>query len=668
MAIDLAQFHQTFFDESLEGLDAMESGLLNLDVGAADVDAINTIFRAAHSIKGGSATFGFNDIAKFTHVMETLLDETRSGKRNVTQQAVDILLESVDCLREMFAAIHHKADVNAARVALLQGKLDALLGSTGVSGQAANDGTQAAAQNAGWKIAFRPLSHLLCNGNDPVRLFRELQSLGGVDAVADMDNLPSFEELQPENCYLAWDITLTGMANEAEVADVFAWVEGDCELTITPLEAATVEKSSMPLPIVSAALASETMDNNTQFERRVATTDRRTGAATDNASIRVSIDKVDTLVNMVGELVITQSMLKQLGEDFDMGRIHKLRDGLLQLERNTHELQESVMRIRMLPMSFVFNRFPRMVHDLSQKLGKKVEIKMLGEQTELDKTVMEKIGDPLVHLIRNSLDHGIEMPEMRRAVGKPETGTLKLNAYHKGGNIIIEISDDGAGINKQKVLKRAIERGLVKVGETLSDEKIYELIFMPGFSTAEVVSDVSGRGVGMDVVQRNIKALGGAVEINAKEGIGTIISIRLPLTLAILDGMSIAVANDIFIIPMTFIVESLQPEKRDIKTVADKGRVVQVRGEYLPLIALYQLFGIASQVIEPDKGILVLLEAEGKKVALLVDALVGQYQVVLKSLESNYRKTEGIAGATIMGDGRVALILDITSLVRMSNR
>ncbi|HLA74663.1 MAG TPA: chemotaxis protein CheA, partial [Gammaproteobacteria bacterium] len=571
MAIDLAQFHQTFFDESLEGLDAMESGLLNLDVGAADVDAINTIFRAAHSIKGGSATFGFNDIAKFTHVMETLLDETRSGKRNVTQQAVDILLESVDCLREMFAAIHHKADVNAARVALLQGKLDALLGSTGVSGQAANDGTQAAAQNAGWKIAFRPLSHLLCNGNDPVRLFRELQSLGGVDAVADMDNLPSFEELQPENCYLAWDITLTGMANEAEVADVFAWVEGDCELTITPLEAATVEKSSMPLPIVSAAPASETIDNNTQFERRVATTDRRTGAATDNASIRVSIDKVDTLVNMVGELVITQSMLKQLGEDFDMGRIHKLRDGLLQLERNTHELQESVMRIRMLPMSFVFNRFPRMVHDLSQKLGKKVEIKMLGEQTELDKTVMEKIGDPLVHLIRNSLDHGIEMPEMRRAVGKPETGTLKLNAYHKGGNIIIEISDDGAGINKQKVLKRAIERGLVKVGETLSDEKIYELIFMPGFSTAEVVSDVSGRGVGMDVVQRNIKALGGAVEINAKEGIGTIISIRLPLTLAILDGMSIAVANDIFIIPMTFIVESLQPEKRDIKTVADKG-------------------------------------------------------------------------------------------------
>ena len=668
MAIDLAQFHQTFFDESLEGLDAMESGLLNLDVGAADVDAINTIFRAAHSIKGGSATFGFNDIAKFTHVMETLLDETRSGKRNVTQQAVDILLESVDCLREMFAAIHHKADVNAARVALLQGKLDALLGSTGVSGQAANDGTQAAAQNAGWKIAFRPLSHLLCNGNDPVRLFRELQSLGGVDAVADMDNLPSFEELQPENCYLAWDITLTGMANEAEVADVFAWVEGDCELTITPLEAATVEKSSMPLPIVSAALASETMDNNTQFERRVATTDRRTGAATDNASIRVSIDKVDTLVNMVGELVITQSMLKQLGEDFDMGRIHKLRDGLLQLERNTHELQESVMRIRMLPMSFVFNRFPRMVHDLSQKLGKKVEIKMLGEQTELDKTVMEKIGDPLVHLIRNSLDHGIEMPEVRRAVGKPETGTLKLNAYHKGGNIIIEISDDGAGINKQKVLKRAIERGLVKVGETLSDEKIYELIFMPGFSTAEVVSDVSGRGVGMDVVQRNIKALGGAVEINAKEGIGTIISIRLPLTLAILDGMSIAVANDIFIIPMTFIVESLQPEKRDIKTVADKGCVVQVRGEYLPLIALYQLFGIASQVIEPDKGILVLLEAEGKKVALLVDALVGQYQVVLKSLESNYRKTEGIAGATIMGDGRVALILDITSLVRMSKR
>ncbi|MEW6354462.1 MAG: chemotaxis protein CheA [Pseudomonadota bacterium] len=663
MALDLAQFHQTFFEESLEGLDEMESGLLHLDVGATDVDVINTIFRAAHSIKGGSATFGFSGIAKFTHVMETLLDEMRGGKRAVTQDAVDLLLESVDCLRAMFAGVQHNTEVDQARVADLQARLDAMQGGASAAPGAAAH--VAETQSAGWVVNFRALPHLLCNGNDPVRLFKELQTLGDMRAVADMRRVPPFEELQPEQCYLAWDITLAGAAKRADVADVFAWVEGDCELSINPLGAAAHNTTTMVSPPASAAAD---IGNAPVFERRVATLDRRSGAQTDATSIRVGIDKVDTLVNMVGELVITQSMLSQLSEDFEMGRMQQLRDGLAQLQRNTRELQESVMRIRMLPMSFVFNRFPRMVHDLSQKLGKKVELKMAGEQTELDKTVMEKIGDPLVHLVRNSLDHGIEAPAARRAAGKPETGVLKLDAYHKGGNIIIEISDDGAGINKQKVLKRAVERGLVKEGEALPDEKIYELIFMPGFSTAEVVSDVSGRGVGMDVVLRNIKSLGGAVEIASREGRGTTISIRLPLTLAILDGMSISVADQIFIIPLTFIVESLQPAPRDLKTIADQGRVVQVRGEYLPLVALHRVFGIDSKITDPEQGILVLLEAEGKKIALLVDALVGQHQVVLKSLESNYRKVDGVAGATIMGDGRVALILDVASLVRLSKR
>lgn len=671
MALDLAQFHQTFFEESLEGLSDMESGLLNLDVGAADVDIINTIFRGAHSIKGGSATFGFSSIANFTHVMETLLDEMRSGKRNVTQPAVDLLLESVDCLREMFAATQHNSSVDQARVAVLHGRLEALQGNKTAPGIVSESGQMGSAQapsmQRGWCIQFKPLPHLLCNGNDPVRLFRELEALGECQVAVNTDSLPSFAEMQPESCYLTWNITLTGEATEAQIADVFAWVEGDCELSITPLsreegEAATPSLSSPPV-------APEGGVSIDVAERRSGTNDRRAvPAAADSTSIRVSIDKVDTLVNMVGELVITQSMLNQLGQDFNMEHIQNLRDGLAQLERNTRELQESVMRIRMLPMSFVFNRFPRMVHDLSQKLGKKVELKMTGEQTELDKTVMEKIGDPLVHLVRNSLDHGIEMPGARLAAGKPETGVLKLNAYHKGGNIIIEIIDDGAGINKERVLKRAIERGLVKEGEPLSDEKIYELIFMPGFSTAEVLSDVSGRGVGMDVVQRNIKALGGTVEIAAQQGKGTTINIRLPLTLAILDGMSIAVGNEIFIIPLTFIIESLQPQVSDIKSIADQGHVVQVRGEYLPMIALYQLFGIKPQAMQPEQGILVLLEAEGKKIALLVDQLVGQHQVVLKSLESNYRKMDGIAGATIMGDGRVALIMDVSSLVRMSRK
>jgi two-component system chemotaxis sensor kinase CheA len=391
-------------------------------------------------------------------------------------------------------------------------------------------------------------------------------------------------------------------------------------------------------------------------------------ASGEAASIRVSIEKIDALINMVGELVITQSMLNELSDNFDMGRLPRLLDGLAQLGRNTRELQESVMRIRMIPISFAFNRFPRLVHDLSAKLGKKIELKMTGEQTELDKTVLEKIGDPLVHLVRNSLDHGIETPDVRRAGGKPETGTLHLSAYHQSGNIVIEIADDGAGLNKGKILRKAKERGLVKDDVALSDEKIYELIFMPGFSTAEQVSDVSGRGVGMDVVRRNIKALGGHTEIRSAEGQGTTIVIRLPLTLAILDGQSVRVGDETYILPLVSIVESVQIERERVNVVAGKAEVIRLRDDYLPVVRLHRVFGVEPRRRELHEGMLVVVEGEGAKAALFVDELLGQQQVVIKSLEANFRRIESVAGATILGDGTVALILDVPGLARLARQ
>ena len=387
-------------------------------------------------------------------------------------------------------------------------------------------------------------------------------------------------------------------------------------------------------------------------------------------SIRVSIDKVDELINTVGELVITQSMLGQFGEVEQLTNAHleKLRDGLAQLERNTRELQESVMRIRMLPISFTFQRFPRLVHDLSTQLGKKVQLKMSGEQTELDKTVMEKIGDPLVHLVRNSMDHGIETPDKRIAAGKPATGVVHLNAYHQGGNIVIEISDDGGGLDKDKILAKARASGLLGQEDVLTDEQIYDLIFQPGFSTADKVSDVSGRGVGMDVVRRNIRSLGGMVDIKSKPGLGSTFTIRLPLTLAILDGQLIRVGGEIYIVPLVSIIESVQIYRDKVNVISGKGEVYKLRADYIPIVRLYHIFDLEPDAKTLDKGLLVVVEAEGSKVALLVDELLAQQQVVIKSLETNFKKVEGLSGATILGDGTVALILDITGLFDLNKK
>lgn len=678
MSIDMAQFHQTFFEESFEGLDLMESGLLDLNAGDADIDLINTIFRAAHSIKGGSATFGFKMICEFTHIMETLLDEMRDKRRQVTEEAVNILLQSVDCLRDMLASERDGSHLDLDRVKQYQEMLRRILNNKEPSQALVveNDPRETADHEpgiTGWSIKFIPFQNLLSKGNEPVRMFRELSLLGDLTVIANTSRLPAFSSLVPEECYFSWELILKGEVARESVQEIFEWVEDDCELDIRPLSSGThaggvLVESGPAVAGTGVQKEENTIPSGIRKDVSRAGDKRNPQPSSENSSIRVSIDKVDGLINMVGELVIIQSMLAQLGKDFDMNQLGKLRDGLSQLERNTRELQENVMRIRMLPISFAFNRFPRMVHDLSQKLGKEIDIKMSGENTELDKTVMEKIVDPLVHLVRNSIDHGIEMPEARRSNGKSETGLLHLNAYHKGGNIVIEISDDGAGLNKEKILRKARERGLVREDEVVSDEGINDLIFLPGFSTAEIVSDVSGRGVGMDVVKRNIHALGGKIEVFSSEGKGTSFIIRLPLTLAILDGQLVSVGDQIYIIPLVSIIESLQISERNANVIAGKAEVYKLRDEYIPIIRLHDVFDISHRSRSLDGGLLVVVEGDGKKAGIFVDDLLDQQQVVIKSLETNFKRVEGISGATILGDGTVALIMDVSSLIRLSHQ
>ena len=675
MSIDMEQFHQVFFEESFEGLEVMEAGLLRMDGGAVDDEEINAIFRAAHSIKGGSGTFGFTEVADFTHVMETLLDEMRDGRRPVTPNTVQVLLRSVDVLREMLTATREGATPDPEQVRIQQAELESVLASSDTappdaSVDAAPESGEQAPEAAGWHIVFRPHPHMMRTGNDPLRIIRELAELGDLQVTGDVSLLPPFSEFDPEECYLSWDLHLDAPVDRARIDEIFDWVEDDCDLAIMPVmidapreEAPGPDQS--PLSVVSPPAERRVGERRSPEPRR--RQERRSGQASPSSSIRVDIGKIDALINMVGELVITQSMLSLLGDDFHMGQLGRLRDGLAQLDRHTRELQESVMQIRMLPISFTFSRFPRLVHDLGAKLGKKIELKMTGENTEVDKTVIEKIGDPLVHLVRNSLDHGLEMPEERIAAGKPETGTVELNAYHKGGNIVIEIRDDGRGLDRDRILAKALERGLVQEDHNLTDRQIHELIFQPGFSTAEQVSDVSGRGVGMDVVRRNINELGGSIEIESEPGQGSAIIIRLPLTLAILDGQTVAVGDETYIVPLISIVESIQVRREMIHLVAGRGETIRLRDDYLPVIRLHEVFGIENpRATDLVDGLLVVVEGEGGQFGILVDDLIGQQQVVIKSLEANYQRVEGISGATILGDGSVALILDIPGVLRLA--
>jgi len=698
MTIDLSQFKQTFLEESDEGLDVLESGLLSLDSGTADDDVIHAVFRAAHSIKGGAGTFGLMEIADFTHIMETLLDEMRDGRREIRQTDINVLLTSVDVLREMLEAAADDVSPSMERTLEVKKDLEDALNDNGAASASVDEDkaetesseptlngemTEEVGGFKGWKIFFKPMEHMLRTGNDTVRIIRELDELGAMELTVDTADLPDYEHFDPELSYLSWQIKLIGDVDKSQIEEIFEWVDEDCELTIELLSGPEkVEPETDEFEVPEAEIIEEPKEDTpedivtpTPVEKEkvvaaAANLERRKEkrkSSGEGGSIRVGTDKVDSLINMVGELVITQSMLSQMGDEFSMERLEALREGLAQLERNTRELQESVMRIRMLPISFSFQRFPRLVHDLSQKMDKKIELKLTGEQTELDKTVMEKIGDPLVHLVRNSLDHGIESPAQRLAAGKSEVGRIQLNAYHQGGYIVIEISDDGAGLPKDKLLKKAINQGLATEHDNLSDEKIYDLIFQPGFSTAEQVSDISGRGVGMDVVRRNIKELGGNVEVSTEPGKGTRFTIRLPLTLAILDGQLVKVGNEIYIIPLVSIIESIEIEAEKISSIAGGNEVYQLREEYLPLIHLDQVFRMEPRELRLQDSLMIVVEGDNGKVGIVVDDLLSQQQVVIKSLESNYKRVEGISGATILGDGTVALILDMAGLIALSN-
>ncbi len=673
MAIDMEQFKTTYIEESLEGLDIMESSLLNLDSGNADNETINTIFRAAHSIKGGGATFGLGSVSTFTHSVETLLDQLRNEERVITSEIVALLLTSVDVIRNMLAAEQGNADIDEAKIEAVKGQIDDLLesnDSTQTKDSAQEDSSDAL-QNSnidnsdndnqvghGWVVDFKPYPDMLTTGNDVVRMFRELAELGSCDFKVDANNIPALEDLNIEDCSLSWKVTMQSACTRQQIEEVFVWVDDDCDLSIVPLIAEAVDSSPQTQSsnkVDKLEISAKPLNQKENINTKV-----------ENSSIRVDIDKIDALINMVGELVITQSMLSQMGDELHTDNLENLKDGLSQLERNTRELQESVMRIRMIPISFAFNRFPRMIHDMCNKLGKKVELKVAGESTELDKTVMEKIGDPLVHLVRNSMDHGIESPAERIELGKPETGTLSLNAFHQGGNVIIEISDDGAGLNREKIMAKALSNGLIEEGDELPDSKIFDLLFQPGFSTAETITDVSGRGVGMDVVKKNIQALGGAVDVSTVSGQGTTFSIRLPLTLAILDGQLIRVGKQTYIIPLISIIESLQIEQKCINTMAGTADLYKLRDEYIPIFRLYEVFDIRPDTKTLHNGLLVVVEGDGQKIGLLVDDLLAQQQVVIKSLETNYKRVEGLSGATILGDGRVALIVDVAGVIKVS--
>ncbi len=719
-SLDLSQFFQVFFEEAAENLERMEQLLLGIDLHTADDETLNAVFRCAHSVKGGAATFGFSDLAELTHDMETLLDRLRRRELAPSTAMVDVLLQAGDAMRAHLDRYRSEGDAPGVDDAALRASLRALADGRAVAVAAAPAPapTQAPTQAPGADAACaqpRVLELVVGPLDAPEQadqlfeLFREIEDLGTIErldagqaaegmrrfrirttsADADLIDLFTFHidrervHLQPISDGYGFHEGAPGAPKAGASDDAPAPASADGASSATANEDGTQAEWHAGAPedgtVASPPSAGDSAPGGKVEGAHAAAPDAPHGtdvtverravsrnSAAETSTLRVSVDKVDQLINLVGELVITQAMLAQNGAHLEPAAQEQMAAGLADLERNTRNLQESVMSIRMIPMSVVFNRFPRMLRDLANRLGKKVDFVTRGEATELDKGVIEKIIDPLTHLVRNSCDHGIEMPHERVAAGKAETGTISLAASHQGGSIVIEVCDDGRGLSRARLLAKARERGL-DVTEATPDAEVWNLVFAPGFSTADAVTDVSGRGVGMDVVKKNIVALGGTVEIDSCEGRGMSVKVRLPLTLAIMDGMSVAVGRDCYIVPLASVVESFQLRDAVVRTIGGGGRVVQVRDEYLPVIELKQVFAVPAHETPADMPIMVVVESEGRRAALVVDALVGQQQVVVKNLEANYRRVDGISGATILGDGRVALILDVASLARCAS-
>lgn len=695
--IDLSQFYSIFFEEAGENLDQMEQMLLALDLEKADDEELNAIFRCAHSIKGGAATFGFADVAELTHQMESLLDKLRRHELTPTPAMVDVLLESSDALRGLLGAHQGRAGEPPATAALVA-RISVL--ANGEDAEAEQEEPPAPAPVVVVAPAPATVAATAPARKAAAKVERDLEiHIGPLENPASADgiaelfrDIPGLGTVEALPCDLStrrvWRARTT--ASDSDLMDLFTFHVGKDDIRIVDNSAAEPAAVAAPAVVDEDNLVGTGHPNPTTegrdygfFEGAPGVPTRPAegaaalkaapkvearapaGAGLESSTLRVSVSKVDQLINLVGELVITQAMLAQKSRELDDKDNQPLLAGLADLDRNTRDLQEAVMSIRMIPMSVVFNRFPRMLRDLASKLGKKVELVTQGESTELDKGLVEKITDPLTHLIRNSCDHGIEMPEERRAKGKSEYGTITLSATHEGGSILIEVRDDGKGLSREKLLRKAREKG-IDAPDTLTDTEVWNLIFAPGFSTADEVTDVSGRGVGMDVVKKNIAALNGTVEIASAEGFGMRVSVRLPLTLAIMDGMSVRVSDEVYILPLSNVIESFQIKPSDINTMAQGAQVVKVRDEYMPVVELERVFQVPRFEFNGTSPIMVVVEAEGSRVALMVDELLGQQQVVIKNLESNYRKVPNVSGATILGDGKVALILDTSGLVRRS--
>ncbi|HXA39583.1 MAG TPA: chemotaxis protein CheA [Phenylobacterium sp.] len=703
----LAAIRETFFQECEEQLAELESGLLAMEAGDTDPETINAVFRAVHSIKGGAGAFSLEALVRFAHVFETALDEMRSGRLAATNEVLKTLLRAADVLADHVRAAHDGSAVDEAHTAELAEELKALDPNAAAGGEAESEedwgdfefkpmavaAPEAPPAAGGWRVRFAPRADLYAKANEAALLLRELARLGETTVELDVSALPALADLDPEAAYLAWTVTLTGAADEAAVREVFEFVDGDCELEVSRLAAAGADDAA---PLVEDT--GETLDIGALLARVQAVADpppppleappaapAPAAVATPQdpssppdgqgqprkpeagATIRVDLERVDRLIDLVGELVINQAMLSQRVMEAGFARASGVAMGLDELEQLTREIQDSVMAIRAQPVKSVFQRMPRLVREVAAMTGKPVRLVTDGEGTEVDKTVIERLADPLTHMIRNAIDHGLESPEKRAAAGKPAEGVVRLAAAHRSGRIVIEVADDGGGINRERVKSIAIEKGLIAPEAALNDEEIDNLIFMPGFSTASEISDISGRGVGMDVVRRSIQALGGRITISSRPGKGSTFTMSLPLTLAVLDGMVVSVQGQTLVAPITAIVETLLPKPGDVHSLGGSARVIAIRDTYVPLIDVGQALGYRAGPLDATQGVALLIEGEGgARAALLVDAIQGQRQVVIKSLEANYQQVPGVAAATILGDGRVALILDIDTIVAVS--
>jgi two-component system chemotaxis sensor kinase CheA len=675
MKIDLSQFLQTYLLESAEHIASMETGLLQLRSAPDDVELLNSIFRSAHTIKGGAGSFAMTSLVRFTHSLENLLDRLRSSQMQATSEVIDLLLRSVDVLRELVQA---EADAPMPQAALeLVERIEALQPAEPAEDESCTDDAPEPVQDDRemklYSVEFCPDRELLSSGTNPIVLLRNLAALGTVSCChLHSEELPALADLNPEKCYLSWTVELASRCSDSELREVFEFVEHLAEIRIhsaEPLQKSEDAAPQAPASAVVKSLPSKTGPAAAPVHRK--TTVKKADTSGESGSIRVAIDKVDRLIDLVGELVIAHVMTAQMVDDFEPSCLPKLREAVASMERNTRELHERVMGIRMLPVGTLFQRYSRTVYDIAQSTHKQIRLETNGEETEIDKGMLELLGDPLTHLIRNSADHGVESPEVRLAAGKPAEGVISLKAFHRSGRIVIEISDDGAGINTERVRLKAIERGLIGPDSQLDNEQIRMLIFEPGFSTKEEVSDLSGRGVGMDVVKRNVQQLNGTVTLESEEGRGSTVSIELPLTLAILEGLLVRVSDRTLVLPLLSVIETVPLRKEQIVRVAERGEAIVIREETVPLLRLSRFLGLPQETAgatgaeNGNRQLAVIVESGRRKVGLVVDELLGQQQVVVKSLERHLHKVDGLMGATILGDGCVAPIVDVTGIGAM---